>query len=379
MRFWLFGLCALLLAFCFAIPGAAPASAEVNGPCDVTVNGQDIGPLSSSSTGDAIKVHKDDVLTIEMTSSTGFISHTIDLELAGLKFNLQDKPDNGDQRWTGSTNVHDYARFGVGLYKVVGTGRLADGSVCTGGVLIEVQGSGLTSLAGLIATAVLIFGLLVLGGTLAGSVQGYGGVSRRVEAWAAEQLKRVSAGEAVSQADLVSALREIAQPRPPITLWMIATMPLFVLLGAIPESGSFTPNSGGGASAGLLNLPRMGFRPGTSIAGSVGGALATEAVVTLFQQFAISPLTRSNTIFGLGAGLLLAVVFTTGVRVWGGRHVNKAIADAEQRLNAAIEQIRREAGLPPSPPQLATEMGAFGTPPAAEPPKPPEDGGVGEP
>jgi hypothetical protein len=379
MRFWLFGLSALFLALCFAMPGATPASAEVNGRCVVTVNGQDIGPLSSSSTGDAIKVHKDDTLTIVMTSSAGFASHSIDLELAGFSINLQDKPDDGDQSWIGSTNVHDYARFGVGLYKVVGEGHLEDGSVCTGGVLIEVQGSGLTSLAGLIATAVLIFGLLVLGGTLAGSVQRYGGVRRRVEAWAAEQMKRISAGGAVSEADLASALREIAHPRLPITLWMIATMPLFILLGAIPESGSFTAGIGGGGASRLLRLPRMGFRPGTSIAGSVGGAVATEAVVVLFQQFAISPLTQSNTIVGLGAGLLLAVVFTTGVRVWGGRHVNKAIADAETRLNAAIEQIRREAGLPPSPPQLATEMGASGTPPAAEPPTPPEDGGVREP
>jgi hypothetical protein len=100
--------------------------------------------------------------------------------------------------------------------------------------------------------------------------------------------------------------------------------------------------------------------------------VATEAVVVLFQQFAISPLTRSNSIIGLGAGIVLAIVFTTGVRVWGGRRVNKAIGDAEQRLNAAIEQIRKEAGLPPSPP-LATDPGA------AAPPKPPEAGGAGEP
>jgi hypothetical protein len=88
-RIGLATLLTLLLALFFTPPGAAPASAEVNGPCQVTVNGQDIGPLSSSSTGDAIKVHKDDVLTVVMTSSAaGFSSHKIDLEMAGFKIAL---------------------------------------------------------------------------------------------------------------------------------------------------------------------------------------------------------------------------------------------------------------------------------------------------
>ena len=253
-------------------------------------------------------------------------------------------------------------------------GHLSDGAVCTGGVLIEVQGSGITSMAGIIATALLVLGLLLLAGSLAGAMQRYGGVRRRIEAWAAEQLERVRSGSPVSQADLTASLRQIARPHAPITLWMIATMPLFLLTGAIPARRHDRGRSSA-ALGGLLSLPRMGFRPGASI----GGAVATEAVVVLFQQFAISPLTRSNSIIGLSAGIVLAIVLTTGVRAWGGRRVNKAIGDAEQRLNAAIEQIRKEAGLPPSPPQLATQMGASGTPPTAEPPKPPEDGGVGEP
>jgi hypothetical protein len=377
-RFILVTALASLLALCFVVPVAAPASAEVNGPCQVTVNGQDVGPLSSSSTGDAIKVHKDDVLTVVMTTATGFASHKIDLELAGFKIALQDKPDSGDKQWSGTANVHDYARFGVGLYKIVGEGHLSDGSVCTGAVLIEVQGSGITSIVGIIATAIFIFGLLVLAGSSFGAMQRFGSVRRRVEAWAEEQAKRIASGTPVSQADLVTALREIARPRAPITLWMLATMPLFLLTGAIP-AGGMIEDEGSAAVSGLLSLPRIGFRPGTSIAGSIGGAVATEAVVVLFQQFAISPLTRSNSIIGLGAGIVLAIVFTTGVRVWGGRHVNKAIGEAEQRLNAAIEQIRKEVGLPPTPPQLATEMGASGMPPVAEPPKPPEDGGLGEP
>ena len=59
----------------------------------------------------------------------------------------------------------------------------------------------------------------------------------------------------------------------------------------------------------------MPFRPGLSLAGSVGGMMATEAVVVLFQQFAVSPLTQSNAILGLAAGLALSVIFATVVKL----------------------------------------------------------------
>jgi hypothetical protein len=44
-RFILVTALALLLALCFVVPAAAPASADVSGPCQLKVNGQDVGSL----------------------------------------------------------------------------------------------------------------------------------------------------------------------------------------------------------------------------------------------------------------------------------------------------------------------------------------------
>ena len=117
--------------------------------------------------------------------------------------------------------------------------------------------------------------------------------------------------------------------------------------------GASMPGGGSGLMKGLgdgLRLPRLPFRPKVSAVGSIGGMLATEAALVLFQQFAVSPLTASNTIVGVFVGLALAVVVTSVMRWWGGRGVNKKIGDVEARLQAAIEQMRKEAGLPPAPP-----------------------------
>lgn len=354
-------LLALLLAAVFATPAAPSAHAEIDGPCTAVVNNHDVGPLSSSDKGDAIKVKKDDTIDIVMTSSTGFESHKIEMEIAGLRIPLQDKPDGGDAKWTGSADVSDYANYGVGLYKVVGEGKLVDGTTCTGSVLIEVEGSALTSVAGLIALALFVFGLLVLGGTLFGAINRYNGMCKQVEAWSEEQAKRIASGENVTANELAAGLRAIAKPRPPITLWMLVMLPLYVLIGAIP-GGAGAGRSLGTMSLGPISLPRIPLRPGMSLAGSVGGVVATQATVVLFQQFAISPLTASNEILGLAAGLALAIVFTTLVKLWGSRHANDAIAAAEVRFNEAIAQVRREAGLPPAVP------GTPGGPPVDPPP-----------
>jgi len=357
----------LLLAAALATPSARRAHAEIEGPCTATVNGIEVGPLSSSDSGDAIKVKKDDTITVVMTSATGFESHKIDMEIAGFRINLQEKPDGGDPEWSGSADVSDYADYGVGLYKVVGEGKLVDGTVCTGAVLIEVDGSALTSIVGLIALGLFAFGLLLLGGSLLGAVNRYGAMRKRVEAWSQEQARLIASGASVPAGDLVASLRNIARPQAPITLWTLAMLPLFVLIGAIPAGGAM-PSGGSGPSLGPIKLPRLPARPSTSAVGSVGGMMATEAIVVLFQQFAISPLTQSNAIIGIIAGLALAVVFTTIVKLIGGRGVNKSIAQAEARFNDAIAQVRREAGLPPAAP------GTPGGPPIDPPPPQPAEG-----
>ena len=103
-----------------------------------------------------------------MTSTTGFESHKIEMEIAGLRIPLQDKKDGGDTQWSGSADVSDYADYGVGLYKVVGEGTLVGGGTCTGAVLLEVEGSALTSVVGLVAIGVFLLGLALFLGSLFG-------------------------------------------------------------------------------------------------------------------------------------------------------------------------------------------------------------------
>lgn len=148
-------LAAIALASVYS-PRQPVAHAEIDGPCEATVNGQSVTPLSSSDAGDAIEVEKDDSLTVVMTSTSGatFASHKVDLQIAGIKFNIEDDPDDNDPVWTETVNVDDYATYGVGLYKVSGSGQLDNGMSCSGAVLIEIKGNPLTTVAGIAAIVV---------------------------------------------------------------------------------------------------------------------------------------------------------------------------------------------------------------------------------
>lgn len=339
-----------LALFCSLPPGGGRvARAEINGPCSATVNGVDVAPLSASSKGDAIKVDKDDVLTIVFTANSGdFASHKVDLELVGVGFNVEDDPQDSDPTWTEVVNVDDYSQYGVGLYKAKGSAVLSDGSTCSGAVLFEIEGNPLTTVAGLSATAVLVLGILLMILAALFTLNQFKGMRGKIENWGEGQLARIRSGQTVTPADLAASLREITKPPAIISLMMLTTLPLSLLM-----LGTGMPGGIGGAIesiGGGLHLPRLPFRPRASVAGSLGGMLGMEAVVVLLQQFAIAPLTASNAIFGVVAGLVLAILVTSFMRWYGGRSVNKKIGEMEARLQEAIAQMRKEAGLPPAPP-----------------------------
>lgn len=141
---------------------AAPAGAEVNGACRATVAGQDVGSRSSSSTGDAIAVKSDQVVVVGATSSTPITGYRVKMSFAGFEWQVASGKADGNS-WQKTVNVKDYARFGVGLYKVKGE-SLGD-SPCTGAVLIKITGkSPLTTVAGG-ASAVLLLGSVIGGAT----------------------------------------------------------------------------------------------------------------------------------------------------------------------------------------------------------------------
>lgn len=145
-------------AVALVVLSAGPAGAEINGSCTATIKGIDVRPLSSTKKSDAIPVQSDESLVAAATSSSPIDSYDVKMEFAGFKWGVGSGKANGNS-WSKTVNVKDYAKFGVGLYKVYGISN--GGSPCTGAVLVKIAGkSPLTTVAGA-AAAILAIGAFV--------------------------------------------------------------------------------------------------------------------------------------------------------------------------------------------------------------------------
>jgi hypothetical protein len=138
------------------VAGAAAAGAEATGGCTGTINGVDVTNRSSSSPGDAVDVDADQDITVAATSPGNIEHYKIQLEFAGITWTVG-KGDGDGASWSKVVNISDYARYGVGLYRVSGVSTGA--GACTGSALVKVKGNPLTTVAGLGATAVSAAGI----------------------------------------------------------------------------------------------------------------------------------------------------------------------------------------------------------------------------
>ena len=158
------GLAALSLA-------AATATASITGPCTASLAGVNVADRGTGPTDKPIVVAHDASVPIVLTASSGTLSHIhFTMELAGFSFTVKDKAVS-EQTYTGTLPVKTYAKYGVGLYRVSGSGTGA-GLSCSGSVLVRVQGGLLSSYAGI---AALVVTLLGAGGILAGGFGARGG------------------------------------------------------------------------------------------------------------------------------------------------------------------------------------------------------------
>ncbi len=93
------------------------ASAEVDGNCEARFRGIDVGPLDSTSAGDAITVAEDEIVGVVFTSTVGFESHEVTVQfadIAGTKIEADsDDDDDGATQWTGDVNVDDWSTWGA--------------------------------------------------------------------------------------------------------------------------------------------------------------------------------------------------------------------------------------------------------------------------
>jgi hypothetical protein len=161
--------------FLLALVAAPNALATIEGPCTATIASVPVANRGTDARSDAIKVSEGTRVRVTMRSAKPIEQLKVELEFAGLRWAVHDEPTTGTS-WTEIVDVDDYAAYGVGLYKVIGSSS-GPGLECSGAALVDVDGSPLSTVAGIAGLALAIVGGL---GVALLAFTGGGSVGRRV-------------------------------------------------------------------------------------------------------------------------------------------------------------------------------------------------------
>lgn len=132
------------------------ALGQVEGGCTATINGEDVSGAPNASS--AITVRQDEVLDVRGTAPGAVSSYRVNMAFGPFKFPAASGSGSGNE-WTGRVAVKDYAKYGVGLYRVQAE---TTGQACSAWFYVKVTGRNpLTTFAG--AGAAAITGLGVCG------------------------------------------------------------------------------------------------------------------------------------------------------------------------------------------------------------------------
>src|SRR4249920_777263 len=124
---------------------ATTATAGITGPCTASIAGVSVANQGTGPTAKAIVVKHDASVPVVLTAQ-GQLSHIhFTMEFPGFSWTVKDK-DVSDPTYSDTIQVKKYAKYGVGLYKVNGSGS-GSGFSCSGTALIKVEGNPLTSVA----------------------------------------------------------------------------------------------------------------------------------------------------------------------------------------------------------------------------------------
>jgi hypothetical protein len=152
---------ALGLSFASAFFFAGPAGAQIRGGCTATIGGESVDQIATPGT--ALKVDAKDRVTVAATSKAEVESYRVAVVYIGFGFQVGVGPVNG-KSWSRVIPVDHYAKYGVGLYRVLAQSKGGEGR-CTAGAFIKITGrSPFLTLAGIIATVVGILSLVGLAG-----------------------------------------------------------------------------------------------------------------------------------------------------------------------------------------------------------------------
>jgi len=325
-------LCAAALSLAWGLASVRTARAEITGPCGATLSGVDVAGVDSSDRGDDIGVRQHDIVPVTMTSSKGFKSHKIQLEFAGRRWTVSNETDDGSTTFSDSVNIDDYAKYGVGLYKVVGVATLMDGTKCGGAATVDVSGNPLATVAGAVAAGAVVVGTV---GAVASGAMAAGSLG--------------SAGTAAESAFAEGERARLASPDPyrfsypyfrPYRPWpwsifgcVVALPMLLLMLPFMAVTGGGTPSEPAPARE-LPRFPRMRWSPRISLAGVAGGLLAGLGVAVLLQQYSIEYPTQTAVIRDAVAGAVVyGLVLPTLGFTWAVRRFNGRI-DALERARA---------------------------------------------
>ncbi|HEY5160623.1 MAG TPA: hypothetical protein VII83_06070 [Gaiellaceae bacterium] len=151
---------ALVAIAAVVVPSAA---AEISGPCEATINGQSVKDQGTGALDKAITVENDAVVPVTMSAGSQISHLKIRIEFAGLGFTVRDKASHGNS-WSSDVKVKNYAKYGVGLYKVIGSS--SGGVSCSGSALVKVKGNPLTTVAGIVGLIAALGGIAGVAGAL---------------------------------------------------------------------------------------------------------------------------------------------------------------------------------------------------------------------
>jgi hypothetical protein len=143
---------------------APTAAADISGPCTASIAGQNVKGRGTGALSSAITVQKDAVVPVTMSSASQISHLKIQIEFAGMRWTVRDKPSHGTS-WANSVNVKKYAKYGVGLYKVIGSS--SGGVSCSGAALVKVKGNPLSTVAGIVGLVAALAGLSGIGAAVA--------------------------------------------------------------------------------------------------------------------------------------------------------------------------------------------------------------------
>jgi hypothetical protein len=249
--------------------------------------------------------------------------------------------------------VATYAKYGVGVYKVIGTSSGARVN-CTGEALVKVNGNPLTTAVGAGAAAVTIAGVAGVAAAGMGASSDF-----KTSGNASERL--ASDPGQIPPSD--AKLREEA--RSYMGAWTSFGCTLFALnaflltsLAIIGVLGAYPPGGPGGSPGALPPLSAWPYPPlrrkrhqlRISAVGILGGVLAGIGAVVLLQQYGKVYPTAGVAIAGIAAGLVLGIVIPTLGRRVAVNKANRRTAVIEAWLIAqghVQPQAQGQAGPPP--------------------------------